>query len=261
MWKFFRKRRESSPNAAGGGNGNNFRHTDPAAIGRMVAELARRNVALNLEYVGGCFATRVLGVDAATRTFVFDRSRDSACNAAVLRSPQCRFNAVLGGVPVEFTIAGASERHRGVTPVFEAALPDALAYMQKRAAFRVRTPVANPFFCQGRLPNGGGFRADLYDLSVGGICCETTDPRLIELQTGVLLRGVDLHLGDGSYPVDLKLVAQRKVGGEPARHLAFAFVSLPADVERALQRIVLWLELKGDVTADIKHESMIVLHR
>lgn len=259
MWEFFRKRRKALPNDAGGANGTNFRHTDPIEIGRMMAELARRNVTGNLEYTGGCFATRVLSVDASARTFAFDQSRDAACNAAVLRSSQCRFSAALAGIPVEFTIAGASERHLDTTPVFEAALPNALLHMQRRAAFRVRTPVAEPFFCSGRLLDGEPFHTNVFDLSVGGICCETSDRRLIELKKGVRLRDVELHLHDCSYPVDLQLASQTKVAtssGGFVHHIGFAFVSLPGDVESALQRIVLRLEFHDSLDAYTTRERV-----
>ncbi len=230
------------------GSGHNFGRRNPLEIGVQLRNLVNRGDFLTAEYKGGQLVTRILDVDVRTRTFIFDWGALSDQNEGLLASPRCQFRASPDGVRIEFSTATPRETRFEGLPAFEADFPDVLFYVQRREYFRVGAPVADPYVCRGKLPDGETFRFEVHDLSLGGVGMRTTDERVVALPMGAILYDIELSLGSlGSLVLDLQLVSHRVLAmpnGTQRYQLGFRFVTLPGNAENTLQRLITQLEMK-----------------
>ncbi|MFD1559971.1 flagellar brake protein [Paraburkholderia silviterrae] len=215
-------------------------------IGTFLRELATRQDFLTVDYGYGQIVTRLLHVDTDSKTFIFDHGALRPMNGAVLAAHKLRFGASPDGVRIEFTTGTPCEVSLDNAPAFEVALPKVLFRMQRREYFRVETPTVDPYFCSGKLPDGQPFRLDVYDLSLGGVALKTQDENIANLEVGLTLNNVLLHLKDhGSVSLDLQLVSPRPhPGGGKLFILGFRFLTLPAQTEKVLQQMIAQLEIK-----------------
>jgi len=221
---------------------------NPLEIGVSLRNLVNRGDFLNAEYGAGQIVTRLLDVDTAANTFVFDWGSMPEHNRAVLATDNLQFHAVPNGVRVEFATGTPREVLFEGRPAFEADFPPVLFYMQRREYFRVEAPVLDPFICSGVLPNGERFRFEVNDLSLGGVALRTMDERVALIEIGAVLPAVELHFSNpGKITLDLKLTSNRETlnsKGDRRFTLGFKFLSLPGSAENTLQRLITQLELK-----------------
>ncbi len=229
-------------------NGPDFGRRNALAIGAQLRNLQTRGDFLTVQYNGGQLLTRILGVDATARTFLFDWSPLDAQNRDVLAATRCLFHAVPEGVRVEFATPAPRERHVDGGPAFEAAFPEVLYVVQRRDYFRVDAPVFEPYICCGTLPQGEPFRFVVHDLSLGGLGLRTLDERVAQLQTGTTLHDVEVSLGThGNLTLDMQLVSHRETtmpNGSRRYQIGFRFLTLPGSAENTLQRLITQLEMK-----------------
>ena len=233
----------------GADGSHDFGRRNPLEIGVQLRNLLNRADFLTLQYRGGQLVTRLLAVNGREQTFVFDWGAMPEQNTGVLASPDCLFHASPDGVRVEFKTAAPRRTEFEGRPAFEADFPEVLFYVQRREYFRVDTPVLEPCFCRGDLPEGGPrFAYEVHDLSLGGLGLRTTDERVADLPTGLQLPGVEHDLrAHGKLRVDLALVALRFIdlpNGVRRYHLGFRFEVLPGSAENTLQRYITQLEMK-----------------
>lgn len=230
-----------------------FGHREPVVIGARLRNLLHGGEFLTLEHAGGQLVTQLLDVDARARTFTVDWGASTLQNEDLLAATHCQFNAQPDGVRVEFQTAPPRETRFEGLPAFEVDFPEVLYYVQRRAYFRVGTPVRDAFTCKGSLPEGGAFRFDVHDLSLGGVGIRTTDERVVDVPIGTSLRDCELSLGAlGPLAVDLALISHRPTSlpnGGRRHQLGFQFLTLPGNVEGRLQRLITQLELKRSVMA------------
>lgn len=225
-----------------------FGRRNPLEIGVSLRNLVNRRDFLTADYGGGQIVTRVLDVDPATQTFVFDWGGVAGQNERVLASENLMFEASPDGVRMEF----ATGTPRKVTfdghPAYEADFPPVLFYMQRREYFRVEAPVLDPYICSGLLPSGDRFRFEVNDLSLGGVALRTMDARVASMEVGIILPAVELHFSNpGKVVLDLRLMANRETVNSKGDHrytLGFKFLSLPGSAENTLQRLITQLEMK-----------------
>jgi c-di-GMP-binding flagellar brake protein YcgR len=225
-----------------------FGHGDPIVIGARLRNLVNGGDFITVQYVGGQLVTQLLDVDARARTFTVDWGASTQRNQGLLAAPRCQFSAQPEGVRVEFATASPRETRFEGLPAFEVDFPEVLYYLQRREHFRVGTPVHDAFTCTGELPQGGAFRFDVHDLSLGGVGMRTTDDRVADWPIGTYLQNCELSLGTlGRLLIDLELVTHRPTvlpNGGRRHQLGFRFLTLPANVEGKLQRLITQLELK-----------------
>jgi c-di-GMP-binding flagellar brake protein YcgR len=109
----------------------------------------------------------------------------------------------------------------------------------------------DPYFCSGALPEGQPFRLEMQDLSLGGVALRTPDECIANLEIGVTLKDVVLHLRNhGTVTLDLQLVSPRFATvpkGGKFFILGFRFSSLPARTEQMLQQLIVQLQIKRGV--------------
>jgi flagellar brake protein len=238
---------ENSP-ADDAESGHDFGRRNPLEIGVQLRNLVNRGDFLTVQYKGGQLVTKILDVDVRGRTFTFDWGALAEQNQGLLGAPRSHFHASPDGVRVEFATPTPRATQFEGRPAFEADFPEVLFYVQRREYFRVEGPILDPYMCSGRLPEGGPFRFDVQDLSLGGVGMRTTDERVAQLQLGALLPDTELSLGAlGKLTVDLELVSTRAVAqpnGTQRYQLGFRFVTLPGNAENTLQRLITQLEMK-----------------
>jgi c-di-GMP-binding flagellar brake protein YcgR len=227
---------------------NDFGRRNPLEIGVQLRNLVNRGDFLTVEYAGGQLVTRLLDVDVRERTFTFDWGALPEQNKGLLGAPSCKFHAAPEGVRVEFGTATPRETRFEGLPAFVADFPEVLFYRQRREYFRVDAPILDPYMCIGRFPDGGGFRFEVHDLSLGGVGMRTTDERVAEMPMGMRLMDCELSLGAlGRLSLDLQLVSHRATSlpnGTQRYQLGFRFLTLPGSAENTLQRLITQLEMK-----------------
>jgi c-di-GMP-binding flagellar brake protein YcgR len=222
--------------------------SNPLEIGGLLRSLANQRDVLTADYAEWHIITRILDVDIAARTFIFDRDANQSKNESVLKADRCAFHATPRGIRVEFMIGRVQHVVFEGKPAFQARFPSVLLFLQRREYFRVPTPVLNPYLCSGSLPNGEHFRAEIVDLSLGGVALRMMDDHLGNLETGTVLHDAELHFTSQSPIVlDLEFVSYRSLDNDAGSSrfiLGFKFLSLPGPTENVLQRLIARLELE-----------------
>ncbi|MEZ2311126.1 flagellar brake protein [Paraburkholderia sp. RCC_158] len=128
-------------------NDTGFGLRNPLEIGTFLRLLATRQDFLTADYGNGQIITRVLDIDAKSKTFTFDYGASKTGNHAVLAASKLRFSALPDGVKVNFTTGKPHEISRDGIAAFEVELPQVLIRVQRREYFRV-APHARSVFWQ-----------------------------------------------------------------------------------------------------------------
>ncbi|MFM0739315.1 flagellar brake protein [Paraburkholderia xenovorans] len=230
-----------------------FAQRHPLQIAVCLRNLAAGQDFVTVEFDGRLIVTQVLDVDSRNARFVFDAGNVADDNHALPHARQLTFRSLPGGIRTEFTTLNATPIEFEGRAAFEAAFPALLYSVQRREFFRVQTPVLDPYIASGPYTDGGSFRLELQDLSLGGIALKTGDERFGSLETGTVLRDVTLQLGGfGTLRLDLEIVAPRHSitpKGDRRYVIGCKFVATPGLAERTLQRVVTQLETKRQTLA------------
>lgn len=230
-----------------------FAQRHPLQIAVCLRNLAAGQDFVTVEFGGRQIVTQLLDVDSRNARFIFDAGSVADDNNALPIARQLTFRSLPGGIRTEFTTPGATAVTFEGLPAFEAPFPALLYYVQRREFFRVPTPVLDPYIASGPYADGGTFRLELQDLSLGGIALKTADTRFGELEAGTVLRDVSLQLGGfGTLRLDLEIVAPRRLTtpkGDRRFVIGCKFVGTIGPAERTLQRVVTQLETKRQTLA------------
>ena len=232
---------------------SNYAQRHPLQIAVCLRNLATGQDFVTVEFDGRQIVTQILEVDSRNARFIFDTGSVADDNAALPAARQLTFRSLPGGIRTEFTTLGATPVVFDGLPAFEAPFPSLLYYVQRREFFRVQTPVLDPYTASGPYADGGSFRLELQDLSLGGVALKTADERFGSLASGTVLRDVTLQLGGfGMLRLDLEIVAPRQVStakGDRRFVIGCKFVATPGPAERTLQRVVTQLETRRQALA------------
>jgi flagellar brake protein len=227
---------------------SNYAQRHPLQIAVCLRNLMSGQDFVTVEFNGRQIVTQLLDVDSRNARFVFDAGSVAEDNAALPAARELTFRSLPGGIRTEFTTPDATAVMFEGLPAFEAAFPTLLYYVQRREFFRVPTPLLDPYIATGAYEDGGSFRLELQDLSLGGIALKTADTRFGSLETGTLLHDVSLQLGSfGTLQLDLEIVAPRLVTtpkGDQRFVIGCKFIGALGPAERTLQRVVTQLETK-----------------
>jgi c-di-GMP-binding flagellar brake protein YcgR len=222
--------------------------SNPLEIGGLLRTLANRGDNLTADYAEWHAITRIVSVDIATQIFIFDWNTNQIKEEAALNASGWIFHATPRGIRIEFSIGRVQHVVFEEKPAFLARFPSVLLCRQRREYFRVQTPVFNPYFCSGFFPNGERFRAEMVDLSLGGVALRMIDFHLDNLERGSILRNAELNFtGQSPVALDLKFVSYRELDGVDGSSrfiLGFKFLSLPGHTENVLQRLIARLALE-----------------
>lgn len=191
--------------------------------------------------------TRFLKVDLRENELVFDWASDPIVNQQILASERNVFVCSPGGVKTQFITGQARQVVYEDHPAFAVSLPDQVIKLQRREAFRIRTPVGAPLICQITDHPESPLALEIFDISVGGLAL-----RLPAINTPGFEIGQRYHcvielrpMGtlDTTLEVRHRLLMKLRTGQEVIR-IGCGFLNLPISMETLIQRYVGQLEFE-----------------
>ena len=227
---------------------DDYRTTHPMVIGDVLRQLKGRKDFLTVE--GNLrpdrIVTRILAVDQAAGTFVYDASPDDLHNRLLLEAQENYFSGNQDGIRIQFI----GEQAQGIdfegTFAFCAPLPQSLYRLQRREFFRANAPLAEAYTCCMVLPDQGSVTLEIVDLSLDGVGLRSKDPSLDMLQRGSVLDKVMLNLGKrGTIETGLTITNLRNLrdAAHPVYRIGCRFLRFPKSREQELQRLITYLEV------------------
>jgi len=208
--------------------------------------LVRQTEKMSVTFDAGrrSFLTVLMEVSEKEAMIYFDVAGSEETNSAFVNSERAVFIGLVGGIRTQFTVKQARMLTRGGESVFAAPLPKSLLRVQRRDAFRLRTPRAKPYFCRIRKGTPGQLDLPLHDISVGGLGVQLeTQPKLVALERLPDCR-LDLREG-GLLTVTLEvrhLMQLQSRLEKPIWHVGFSFVDLSPLNETLIQRFMARIE-------------------
>ena len=234
---------------------NNFADLDqfciknPREIFVVLRQLMTREETVTFRPLGheGLVLSNILEVDFDAGEFLFNCSEDPAQNQILLDSPESFVSAMPNGIPVQFLCGQPQQRAFRGTLVFCAPLPTSVYRVQRRDAFRVGTPVGDPFICTAKFPVLGQTELDIFDLSLTGVGLRSSNEKLSLIPTGVTARDALLDFRKaGKLNVNLQIAYLHKIeGNKKLYRVGCRLIDFPKSKEPELQKLITYLELGG----------------
>lgn len=201
------------------------------------------------------FLTTLLAISESG--LFIDRGRDEIMNRRAREADRIFCVTRHDKVKLQFILTGIREERYENSTVFTAALPATLLRLQRREAFRLRTPIMRPLLCNVPTPSVGSDdeQADastehqtdhlhvVIDISVGGISLQLADLPLVRGQilpncvidlpeTGVVTATLEV----------LNLYETTLKSGMPSQRAGCRFVDLPGSSQNLIQRYIVRTE-------------------
>lgn len=230
------------------------RSADPESTLASLISLVLQDLAwLNCEVIirvhgGYAITTKLLKVDPANRTFVFDGCRTDAEREVLLATTQLGFSAILRGTETAFVIEDPQVVNFQGRQALAAAFPRRIRYDERRRHPRAPVPASWTFICELPLQNGEQLRLEIVDVSQSGLGLQSKESDIRRLPIGTVLRGCKLYLGEQR----LQDITLQVAGcglqwqGRSVMHtLGCTFVSLTHPQQTILQRLVYQIERAG----------------
>ncbi len=190
--------------------------------------------------------TRLLGVNPEFEELIFDLSPDERTNEKLLASSSLTMVAFLNHIKVQFTVNHAELTQFQGGPAFRARSPRSILRLQRRTAFRARTPMArSPYVLLSPTPDKSGksdtSRLRVAEISATGFAFVASKGRPV-LTAGLRLPGCLLELQAGeSFDVDIDIrhVLMFKDGfGRGMCRAGCRLLNMSGSTEMAIQRHV-----------------------
>jgi c-di-GMP-binding flagellar brake protein YcgR len=189
--------------------------------------------------------TAVLEVNAERGFMTLDSSANPQLNDRLLASGQISATSSQNGVRIQFKAGPVEPGSFEGRLVFRLPLPETLLKLQRRAYYRLPTPVVRPVKCEVPAAEGERVHVVIADISVGGVCL-IGEPSGIAFEPGQTLPGCRILLPDtGTVTTDLivrnsYIVALKN--GTKSRRTGCEFVKLPSQQEAMVQRYIMKLD-------------------
>jgi c-di-GMP-binding flagellar brake protein YcgR len=233
-------------NAASADDGR-FRIESRLEIAYILRALMNSNALVTAYFNGGreFVVTAVLRVDSERGFLIVDSGSNQELNQRLLHSRELSLVSSQDGVRVQFGVDRAEAVSFEGRPAFRVPFPDAVIKLQRRAYYRLATPVLRPLKCAIPRPDGQVIELPVADISVGGVCLVGQAAGLA-LEQGTELKDCRIALPDigviqatlcvrNRYSVTLK-------NGALSQRTGCEFVHLGARQEAMVQRYIIRLE-------------------
>jgi flagellar brake protein len=227
---------------------NEFRITNPKAIGNVLRELMNRKEFLTVECANRSrrFDSGILEVNQNQGYLVYRGSRDPVFNQVLLDAEENCFSATQDGILIEF-VGGRSEKHEfdGEFALC-AQFPESLCRMQRRELFRIKAPLMAGYCCTAIVNEKHPVVFEVLDVSVKGVALRSSDAAVAVLPIGTVLSAVVLRLGKQSpIETDIKIMNSRisRNSISPVYDFGCSFENFPRAREMELQRFIIHAEL------------------
>lgn len=221
---------------------------DQDEIIRILSSLERTKAMLSVSFNdGGDFMlSEVLGVDPSQKAVYLDPSADPEINQRLLAARAAYFMSREDGVITRWTSKQVFPAQHADRPALRVSLPELLRRIQRRAYFRVATPIANPVICGIRVSE-----KQLIELALVDICAEGIGVILPPAYEPIIAKGAHFHDCRIELPgiaiVYVELAVQSvwevemKDHGK-RKHAGLAFVSPHPRAQTLIQRYVAKLD-------------------
>ncbi len=225
-----------------------FLKNTPLGVLSVLRELHHHQLPVSLSWPGGQLISRILSL--ALDTIVLDHGSQAEGNRLVTQAEKVEVSAETQGAKVEFTLQGLRNGEFDGLPAFSSPMPQSLWFIQRRAWFRVNTPLTPPWRAKASLPDGSLLTFQLCDLSLGGLGGLVDGTLSGEVKAGMQFSRVEVDMVEwGRHRLDMQLLAisERRIVNSKNEtrvtpRLSFRFINLSPTAERDLQRIIFALE-------------------
>jgi c-di-GMP-binding flagellar brake protein YcgR len=220
----------------------------PAEILAILRRLAGRNTLVTVGFGedGGLMVTTLLEVNAQSGELVLDGTADAQALERLTGARFITVETMLDSIRIAFATGSATMVEGGAFSAFRVPVPEVLVRLQRRDAFRIAAPVAQPLRCRVSLPSDPDRPVMLRvsDLSVGGLSL-TVDGLETDIAPGATLTNCHLELPEtGTVRGNIEVVHVLSRGDDSGRRrvLGCRFAGLPGSSETLLQRYITRLE-------------------
>ncbi|MCG2586873.1 flagellar brake protein [Massilia sp. TS11] len=229
-------------------NDEEFSVYDEDVIAMNLLNLAKRATPLNATFNGGSdvLVTVVLDVDRRAGQMYLDINANDMFNQQLLASRRVMYHALHDGVKLLWhgnsVVMDDYEGQRA----FRIPLPDRLQRIQRRGAYRVKTPITNPVLCKIQIDATREVTMPLFDICVEGVGVVVPQPVDPAIQKMVLFKNCKLsheELGEVEVTVLVKALWEvTRHNGTKVQHAGLEFVNIPLQRQTQIQRFVHKLE-------------------
>ncbi|NLY26928.1 MAG: flagellar brake protein [Alcaligenaceae bacterium] len=225
-----------------------FSVTSPLEIKALLKSIMKRNVLMRMHIKGteSSIVTTVLDVNADANAMIVDIAKDTGFNRQATRANDVAFDAMLDGVRVQFSSAGISTTEHHGLPALSVPIPAKVLRIQRREAYRVEIPIANPAVCRFFDADGKpGAALQARDISAGGI--SLVDPmKQLDNTVGSMFDDCELMLPDvGTAKISVRLVRasdEKLPNGKEQRVLGLRYFNLGKPVQFMIQQYITAIE-------------------
>lgn len=220
----------------------------PVEIAALLRQLRDERVLVTVycDGISSFAVTNVLAVQAKLGSFIFDFASDEIANRRIGQAARLVLVGFVDQVKVQFaTERAVAVMHEG-EPAWAAPLPQRLLRLQRRDAFRVRTPLGRPATVKVEAEGKPALELRVLDLSLGGVKL-SLDPARGTLPDDRVIENAELELpGIGRFSVALRVrhvEAPRNERSE--RAFGCEFVRLAPASEMLIQRYIQHLQMEA----------------
>src|ERR1035437_3734564 len=219
----------------------------------QLRNLIRQNVRVSISFDEGrqSFLTVLIDVSEEESELYFDIGGSEETNRAFMKTERCLFATVVGGIRLQFSAKKAHQTSVDGEQVFAITLPENMLRLQRREAFRLQLPSSKPYLCRIRRGSFEETALPLYDISVGGIGIQVTEPLAYEPMERLENCWIDLH-DSGMLTVTLEVryvMSNESRTGKKLWHMGCRFVKPPPVNETIIQRFMARIEAERRILA------------
>lgn len=208
-------------------------------------------VTIYFDHGANFIITRLLGVNPEFEELIFDLAPDARTNEKLLASTDLTVVSFFNHIKIQFSLHRAEMTQFEGAPAFRARAPQSLLRLQRRSAFRVRTPVANSPDVKlppiaDKLGETSTALVRIADISATGLAVVAPAGTPV-LVAGMQLPDCELKLKAGeTYFVDIEIRRAQTFRDGAGREMCRAgclLVKVSGTAEMAIQRYVNQLEV------------------
>jgi len=236
----------------------NFTLTNSTEITRKLTLILKQNCLITVSFNQGTsfFLSTLLDIDTKKKKMSLDFASDEQLNKQALKADSITFETNVGGVAVNFTLPKISKPLMGRNKTFILEFPEELVWLERRAFYRIKTPLQNSPSCRFSLNTADdagnetllNLNYELHDISLTGIAFaynpEEFGSDILENIKNISDCSITLP-GIGHFSTDIELRNRHPLKvSEPDKIqlIGIKFHTLPTAIESQVQRYMLLIE-------------------
>lgn len=220
--------------------------TSPLEILSILRAIEKNNtlVRVHAKRPNSTIVTTLLEIRPEEQTIVLDNAPQDDINQRLIDADGVTCEASLNSVNIRFHLAQVQSCTHDNRPALYGSIPAWLSRVQRRDAYRISTPIANPVLCK-LVHNEKPVTLILEDISISGLGA-FDDEQTLDLAHGQLYKNCLIDLpGAGQITVSLRVAYSEQraaMNGKIRQRIGFSFENPSSAVEMTVQRYVSKLE-------------------